>query len=260
VVNHDGRHRVYAAIKLGMVEVPVLLLDIDNKSITDTNFKSQLKEVAINEVVDVWYHGTPDVRGLEADGGFSKRTLDAQYIDDMEVYHKIQTGLKTARESGDDNEYHRLLDMVPKLKKTFTIRKPIFVTDKYNVAKTYADASRSFDYQNAEEKVLQVRVNSGKGVTITATGDRFRFIDLGKVKRGFIAAGVSDADFDAVFDKFNFNMRDKTKIKTDSIAIIGEYFGFDYIDVVGVLDSYEGGSTKSTVRMVFNPKDIAIIK
>ncbi len=260
VVNHDGRHRAYAAIKLGMDKVPVLLLDINNNRISNTSFKPQLKEVVINETNNVWYHGTPDVRGLEKDGGFSKRTLDAQYIDDMEVYHKIQTGLKVARESGDDNEYHRLLDMVPKLKKTFTIRKPIFVTDKYNVAKTYADASRSFDYQNAEEKVLEVRVKSGKGVTITATGDRFRFIDLGKVKRGFIAAGVSDADFDAVFDKFNFNMRDKTKIKTDSIAIIGEYFGFDYIDVVGVLDSYEGGSTKSTVRMVFNPKDITINK
>ena len=43
------------------------------------------------------------------------------------------------------------------------------------------------------------------------------------------------------------------------VAAIGEWFGFDFIDVVGVLDSYEGGSTKSTVRMVFNPKDLKII-
>ena len=150
--------------------------------------------------------------------------------------------------------------MVPKLKKTFTIRKPIFITDKYNVAKSYADASRSLDYQNAEEKVLQVSVKGGKGVTITATGDRFRFIALDKVKRGFMVAGISDTDFDAVFDKFNFHMQDKTNIRTDAIAIIGEYFGFDYIDVTGVLDSYNGGSTKSIVRMVFNPSDIQIIK
>ena len=171
-----------------------------------TLIKTLLRENLINESKNVWYHGTPDVRGLEKEGGFSERTLDAQYIDDMEAYHKIQAGLTTARDSGDDNEYHRLLDMVPKLKKTFTIRKPIFITDKYNVAKTYADASRSFDYQNAEEKVLQVSVKDGKGVTITATGDRFRFIDLGKVKRGFMAAGVSDTDFDTVFDKFNFHI------------------------------------------------------
>jgi hypothetical protein len=116
------------------------------------------------------------------------------------------------------------------------------------------------DYQNAEEKVLQVSVNTNKGVTIVATGDRFRFIDLGKVRLGFIRAGVSEQDFDDVFNKFNWHTRDKSKIKTDSIAIIGEYFGFDYIDVLGVLDSYNGGSTKSTVRMVFNPKDITIIK
>jgi len=225
-----------------------------------TLIRRLLKENLLKEGVEIWYHGTPDVRGLEKDGGFTERTLDAEYIDDMEAYHKIQAGLKVAREGGDDNEYHRLLDMVPKLKKTFTIRKPIFITDKYNVAKTYADASRSFDYQNAEEKVLKVSVKGGRGATIVATGDRFRFIDLGKVKRGFLGAGVSDSDFDDVFNKFNFHMRDKTKIKTDSIAIIGEYFGFDYIDVVGVLDSYEGGSTKSIVRMVFNPSDIQIIK
>ena len=224
------------------------------------SIKTLLREGLINEGIDVWYHGTPDVRSLEQDGGFTKRTLNTDYISDMDAYYELQDRLKVARESGEEDEYFRLLDEMPKLKKTFTIRKPIFITDKYNVAKTYADASRSFDYQNAQEKVLQVRVKGGKGVTIVATGDRFRFIDLGKVKRGFMNAGVDEKEFDEVFEKFNWHVRDKTKIKTDSIAIIGEYFGFDYIDVVGVLDSYEGGSTKSTVRMVFNPSDIEIIK
>jgi len=224
------------------------------------SIKTLLREGLVNEGVDVWYHGTPDVRGLEQDGGFTSRTLNTEYISDMEAYYELQNRLKVARESGEEDEYFRLLDEMPKLKKTFTIRKPIFITDKYNVAKTYADASRSFDYQNAEEKVLQVKVAGGKGVTIVATGDRFRFIDLGKVKRGFMNAGVDEKEFDEVFEKFNWHVRDKSKIKTDSIAIIGEYFGFDYIDVLGVLDSYEGGSTKSTVRMVFNPNDISIIK
>jgi len=225
-----------------------------------STIKTLLRESLINEAKDVWYHGTPDVRGLEKEGGFDHRTLTADYMSDMNAYNELQSKLGAARESGNEDEYHRLLDMVPKLKKTFTIRKPIFITDKYNVAKTYADASRSMDYQNAEEKVLQVSVNTNKGVTIVATGDRFRFIDLSKVKQGFMGAGVSEQDFDDVFNKFNWHMRDKSKIKTDSIAIIGEYFGFDYIDVVGVLDSYNGGTTKSTVRMVFNPKDITIIK
>ena len=217
-------------------------------------------EGLISESNDVWYHGTPDVRDLERDGGFIDRTISAEYISDMSKYYEIQSKLKSSRESGNEDEYFKLIDEVPKLKKRLTIRKPIFVTDNYGVAKTYADASRSMDYQNAEEKVLQVKIASGKGITIVATGDRFRFIDLGKVKRGFINAGVNENEFDSVFEKFNWNVRDKSKIKTDSIAIIGEYFNFDYIDVKGVLDSYEGGSTKSTVRMVFNPKDITIVK
>ena len=206
-----------------------------------STIKILLREGLIKETKNVWYHGTPDVRGLEKEGGFDHRTLTTDYISDMDTFNELQSKLTTARDSGNEDEYHRLLDMVPKLKKTFTIRKPIFITDKYEVAKTYADASRSMDYQNAKERVLQVSVNTNKGVTIVSTGDRFRFIDLAKVKRGFMGAGVSEQDFDAVFNKFNWYVRDKSKIKTDLIAIIGEYFGFDYIDVIGVLDSYNGG-------------------
>ena len=43
VIDHDGRHRVYAAIKLGMDKVPVLLLDKNNKTIPNTTFKPQIK-------------------------------------------------------------------------------------------------------------------------------------------------------------------------------------------------------------------------
>lgn len=59
---------------------------------------------------------------------------------------------------------------------------------------------------------------------------------------------------------FKFTLQDKTKIKTDLIGSIGEWFGVDTIDVIGVLDSYNGGSKKSTVRMAFNPKMLKVIK
>ena len=150
--------------------------------------------------------------------------------------------------------------MVPKLKSTFKMRKPIFVTDDASVAKTYANPNRSMDYQNSVEKVLKLRVKEGRGVKIVATGDRFRFIDVDKVKRGFLSAGVNEAEFEEVVNKFTFYLSNKKGIKTDMVAAIGEWFKFDYIDVVGVLDSYEGGTRKSTVRMVFNPSDIEIIK
>jgi hypothetical protein len=93
-----------------------------------------------------------------------------------------------------------------------------------------------------------------------ATGDRFRFIDTAKVKRGFISAGIKDNEFDKILNQFNYYLSNKNGIKTDMIAAIGEWFGFDFIDVIGVLDSHEGGSIKSTVKMVFDPKNLTILK
>jgi hypothetical protein len=211
------------------------------------------------EKSDIWYHGTPDVRELEKEGGFSNRETSIKYIKDLDAYNAIQQNLKTSRENGDDDAYHKNLDMVSKTYGQFKMRKPIFITNDSSVARTYANAKRAFDYQDAVEKLLKVKVNTNKGVKIVASGDRFRFIDTNKVKRGFVSAGVSEDEFNTVLNQFNYYTNKKDGIKTDMIAAIGEWFGFDFIDVVGVLDSYEGGSIKSTVRMVFNPKDITII-
>jgi len=207
-----------------------------------------------------WYHGTPDVRELEKDGGFTQRYLSISYVEDIEEWDKRQELLRMARESGDDKKYFDILDTLVDLKKTAKVRKPIFITDIYSVAKTYADPQRAFDYQGAEEKVLKVKVKSGNGVTINAPGSRFRFIDVDFVKRGFINAGVDSEKLDKIIRQLNYDTKLEKGIKTDNIAAIGDWLGFDYIDVNGVLDSYQGGSTKSTVRMVFDPSNIAIIK
>ena len=57
---------------------------------------------------------------------------------------------------------------------------------------------------------------------------------------------------------FNYYISDNKGIQTDVIAAIGNYLGFDCIDVIGVLDSYHGGTVKSTVRMVLNPSNVRI--
>lgn len=207
----------------------------------------------------LWYHGTPDVRDLEKVGGFTERTISMTYIKDLEGYYFLQEKLKTTRDI-DEEQYHKYLSMVPDTKDVFKMRKPIFLTNNYGVAKTYADSRRSMDYQNAIEKVLKVIVNTNNGVKIKAFGDRFRFLNIDKVTQGFIEAGVKEEDFNTTLRRFNFYVKNNEGIMTDMIAAIGEWFGFDYIDVVGVLDSYNGGSVKSTVRMVFNPSDIKIIK
>jgi lysozyme len=208
----------------------------------------------------VWYHGTPDVRNIENEGGFTQKYIDINFVEDIELWKEKQQVLKAARESGNEKEYFKILDTVDDLRKYTKIRKPIFLTDVYSVAKTYADPHRAFDYQESVEKVLKVKVREGKGVTINAPNSRFRFIDIKKVKSGFINAGVDENDLEEIIEKLNYAEGVESGIRTDNIAAIGEWLGFDFIDVVGVLDSYRGGTTKSIVRMVFNPSDITIIK
>jgi hypothetical protein len=223
--------------------------------------KKLLRESLIIESSnEVWYHGTPDVRELEKEGGFTAKSTNVDYISDMPKFRELENLLDNARTSGNNDEYNRLIKEVPKLKNTFTLRKPIFLTNVNSVARTYANASRSMDYQGAIEKVLKVSVSLGNSITIVAINDSFRFIDIDKVKRGFVNAGVNEKDFDETVERFTFYQQNNKVLKTDTIAVIGEWFKFDYIDVVGVLDSYQGGTTKSTVRMVFDPNSIKIIQ
>tara|TARA_R110001592_G_scaffold336841_1_gene622595 strand:+ start:351 stop:1517 length:1167 start_codon:yes stop_codon:yes gene_type:complete len=209
---------------------------------------------------NVWYHGTPDVRELQQDGGFTQRHIDIEYVEDIDKWNNTQEALRLARESNNDKEYSSLLDSIKDLRKKASIRKPIFLTDIHSVAKTYADPQRAFDYQNSVEKVLKVSTKGNKGVTIIAPGSRFRFIDIKNVKQGFINAGVSEERFDSIAAQLNYALGVEKGIKTNSIAAMADWLGFDYVDVVGVLDSYHGGSTKSTVRMVFDPNNISIVK
>ena len=220
------------------------------------NIKKNLREALEN---DIWYHGTPDVSQLEKDGGFTHKTINVEYIKDIDKFNELQDNLGKLKSIGDEKGYHNLLNQVASFKDIFTFRKPIFLTNKYDVAKTYADPHRAFNYQDAREKVLKVKVDVGNNVTISAYGDRFRFIELSKVKEGFVRGGVDSQEFEKVVSMVNFYLADKTKIKTDMIAMLAEWFGFDTVDVLGVLDSYHGGSIQSIVRMVFDNQNIKIL-
>jgi hypothetical protein len=78
------------------------------------------------------------------------------------------------------------------------------------------------------------------------------------VKKGFINSGVSEEEVDRLISMFNYYISDSKGIKTDVIAAIGNWLDFDCIDVIGVLDSYHGGTVKSTVRMVLDPTIVKI--
>jgi hypothetical protein len=215
----------------------------------------------INEFIDLsesWYHGTPDAREVENSGGFLNKTVTVDYINDLDGYYKIMEEINKARLSGDSDLYFRLLDKVSIYKSDFKYNKPIFLSNSYSVAHTYADPKRAFDYQSAVEKVYEVDVVCNKIVKIVATGERFRFLSIDKVKQGFINSGVDENEINQLILMFNYYISGNKGIKTDVIAAIGNWLKFDCIDVVGVLDSYQGGTIKSTVKIVLNPNNIKI--
>lgn len=207
-----------------------------------------------------WYHGTPDAREIEKEGGFTNRTMTVDYVKDPEGFNKLQQKINSAKKDGNEKLYFQLLDKVSDYKENFTYKKPVFLTDKFSVAKTYADPKRAFDYQNATEKVYEVEVNCNKIVNISAIGDRFRFISFDKVKQGFVNSGISEEEIDKLISMFNYHTPNNKGIRTDDIAAIGNWLEFDCIDVIGVLDSYHGGTVKSTVRMVLDPTKVKIKK
>jgi len=214
-----------------------------------------------NEILNEnWYHGTYSAEDIEKKGSFTKQTINVDYMEDPYAFIELQQNMKNARENGNEDLYFQLLHKVPNLRKSFSYDKPLFLTNKYSVAKTYADPKRALDYQNAMEKVYEVDVDCNKIVKIIATGDRFRFINADSVKNGFINAGVTEKEIDKIILMFNYYVPDNKGIKTNVIAAIGNWLNFDCIDVIGVLDSYHGGNIKSTVRMVLNPTKTKIKK
>lgn len=228
----------------------------DLRKFITTTIRERLNEQQL--LNESWYHGTPDAREIEKVGGFTHKTMTVDYITDLNGLKELQLNMKNARESDDMDLYHNLLNKVGDYKKDFIYKKPLFLSDKHSVAKTYADPQRAFDYQNAIEKVYEVDVNCNKVVKVVATGDRFRFISIDKVKQGFINSGVSEEEIDRLISMFNYYISDNKGIKTDVIAAIGNWLEFDCIDVIGVLDSYHGGTVKSTVRMVLDPTNVKI--
>jgi len=220
----------------------------------------------INEVVNnfliensIWYHGTPDVRDINNKGSFTPKTDTIDYISDPKKWQETQNAMQQARNVGNEDKYFKLLDVAGSLRDKMTFKKPIFFTDKHNVANTYADPHRSFDYQESEPKTIKVNINdNGKTLKIPAYGERFRGISVDSIRKALNGEGVSNEEIDKYLAMFPNDISDG-KMRTDILAVIAQLLGFDIVDVLGVLDSYHGGTTKSTVRMVFDPQRIQII-
>lgn len=206
-----------------------------------------------------WYHGTYDSSKIE-NHGFVNTKISIDYIKDIDGYLDHQSEIQSARDLNDKKKYFRLLDEVGKFKDTFVYNKPLFLTDNYSVAKSYANSHRSIDYQTSDESVYEVDISSCKSVKIVATGDMFSRISFDKIKDGFIRSGISEDHINLTIKRFNYFLDVKKGIRSDIVAAIGSYLDFDCIDVIGVLDSYHGGDMKSTVKIVLDISKVSILR
>lgn len=215
-------------------------------------------EFTLNEE-SIWYHGTPDVRELRQAGSFLPKTNTTEYISDPQKWDELQNQMQNARASSNKDEYFQLLDQAGALRKTLTYKKPIYFTANHSVASTYADPKRAFDYQGSVPTIIKARIDdSGKILKVPAHGERFRMINADIVRNALKNNGISEEEINKYFSMFPQDIRNNT-MSAETIGIIAQLLGFDIVDVLGVLDSYHGGSIKSTVRMVFDPQKIKII-
>ena len=224
------------------------------------NVLNIINEVLVEVMSDnnIWYHGSEDARGL-MQHGFTQRTDTTNYISDPKRWRELQNEMQIARTTGKEDQYFELLDQAGALRKHMSYKKPIYFSDNRGVANTYSKEKRAFDYQNSEPALLRAQINdNGNILKVSAQGESFRGIKTGIVRNALIKADVSEDEIEKYFDMFPTDIR-KGKMTAETLGIIAQLLGFDIVDVQGVLDSYQGGSTKSNVRMVFDPQRIKII-
>jgi len=206
----------------------------------------------------VWFHGTPDARDVKQNG-FSPKTNTTDYISDPQKWHELQNQMQDARAASDEDLYFQLLDQAGALRKSMTYKKPIYFTNKRNVASTYADPHRSLDYQGSEPQVLQAEIDdTGNILKVPAYGERFRGIPVETVRQALQNAGIENNEINRYFAMFPTELRND-RMSAETLGIIAQQLGFDIVDVLGVLDSYHGGTVQSNVRMVFDPQRIKLL-
>lgn len=209
----------------------------------------------IREEIEKWYHGTPDSREIKK-SGFAQRTDTTQYVEDPVKWNEMQVQMDAARAQGNEDLYFDLLNKRSVMHKTLQYKKPIYFTKNARVAGTYADPWRSLDYQNAEPNVFTAEIDdSGKKLTINAHGENFRGIKTDIVKSALMADGVNENQIDHMFGMFMNWIRDG-KMSAETLGIIAQLLKYDVVDVVNVMDNYEGKGPRTTVRMIFDPQRI----
>jgi len=202
-----------------------------------------------------WFHGTPEFNQF---GGLFEARTDSTFIV-SDPYKWIELNNKLDDVEWNSNEYHSILSEISKLTIPYVYTRPIFFTDSFAVASSYARDDRAFNYQDAEPAVIEVEIDGKPDLSLHLNGNKFNGIPASKLRDGLKGVGLSDDEITRLFVKF---LRDPNpqKLKTNVLGAIGSYLDFKIIDLHNIRDSYVGGGKTSTIRMVFDPSIIHIVK
>lgn len=166
-----------------------------------------------------FYHGSPDLRGIRANG-FEHRTHTVRNFDTKE----------------DE-----------------TVPKPVFFTSQYATARTYANDHRAFDYQNAVPGIHTAEISTHDAWTIHAQGAKFNDITYDAVKMSI--PEEQHAEFDQLAKRYN-HLHHKNIISTDTLATIGHKMGYAKVHIRGVRDDYSVKRKGSTNVMAVFPEHL----
>lgn len=188
---------------------------VEDAATREANFKKWFGD---SKVVDAEgkpltvYHGAPDTRGIYKDG-FS--TLGERY------------------NNLDNNG-------------------PYFFSNKREVANSYADDRRAFDYQGAEPGVISANVKMENPLTVNVRGANFR-----GVSKKHILESIEDGPMrDNLARELERINPGRENLTTDMLGGVARRYGYDGVVVKNVKDNYAGKGPNSDVYMVFGNKNI----
>jgi hypothetical protein len=203
----------------------------------------------------VWYHGTPELQNFK--DKFENRTMVIRYITDYSVWSAAQQQL-TAHNVGDP-EYKEAMQIVQNAIINKSIRSPVFLSNNRAVANTYADDKRAFDYQAAISGIIKVMVAPARTLRVDGKGQNFRGITKESVAVA-LSDNMSQQQIADTFEHYQLHIRSNgDKISTMTLAAIADDLGYEIIDVVNIMDNYNGKGPTATVRMVLNTDLITVI-
>ena len=165
-----------------------------------------------------YFHGSPDLRGVRQ--GFSPRTIRARN-----------------RRTGEFED----------------LPQATYVTPDQSVARSYADPERAWDYQNAEEGVLPLRVMDEGLLEIDAQGKRFNQLPLERVRDQIPES--QRAAFDDLVDQYADPMllTNEGSMRTGDLEVIANKLGYPGFRIRNVRDTYSGGGRPTEIVAVYDP-------